>query len=230
MSSATAAGHGLLRVYYALEARRDLPAALFVEELARALGYFESKQLRLYDGPRGERALTDVLRETPGLAMHERGQYGRDLQITDRQAKVASHPLFAAAIRAIAPPDDLLPPLAALATVATVTPDFSLLHAITTGHALVELDGLLPDYDRASLHRGWVDFVMAAFLTQGLRAGPPLGEPNVPGWAIDGELIGCLAAGGQDHGIKATFSLDRLAERTGDVIFRAAARAFVANR
>jgi hypothetical protein len=224
-----AAGHGLLRVAFALAARGLLPDDLFRAELARGLAYFAARWIRLYDGPRGSRPLGEVLAALAPLAPAERAEIQALHQITDRQERVARAAVFRAAVARVDPAEGPGPSLPALARLAARRPDFTLLHALTTGQAILALAELLPGLDRAPLQRGWVDFVVAACLTESLAVADA-GEidPSPVELARDPALVEPLSRTTDDHAIKSAYALVRLEQATGDPSFRAAARSFVA--
>jgi hypothetical protein len=224
-----AAGHGLLRVGFAIAGRGALPGEVWRAELARALAYWSASHVRLYAGPRGRLPLGEVLAALPELSPDERARIKAHGQITERQALVAAWPAYLAAVSSADPSPEPAASLPLLSRIAARVPDFTLLHALTTGEILLSLARELPGLDLAPLQRGWVDFVVAACLTEGLS--PSLAAPlePAPGPAADDPaLTGPLAATVDDHAIKSAYALVRLEDATGDASFRAAARSLVA--
>jgi len=227
-----AAGHGLLAVYFALEARPDLPVATFERHLARALGHYRDRAVRLYDGPRGQEPFASVLRALPELDGARHREIRALSLITLRQAAAARTPEFVAAASRACPPPDVLEVARVLARVAVVDPNFTLLHGLTTAQAILDLPGLLPELDVAPLLRGHVDFVLAACLTERLETAVAraIDVPSTPPIDRDASLAAVAAAIAttrDDHAPKAAFSLLRFYDRTGDPVFLAAAESFV---
>lgn len=224
-----AAGHGLLRVGFAVAGRPSLPADVARTELARGLAYWAGNYVRLYQGPRGRRPLGEVLETLPPLAPAEAARAKRLGQITSRQELVAGLPQFRDAVAKVDPSPEPAASLPLLARIAARVPDFTLLHALTTGEILLSLERDLPGLDLVPLRRGWVDFVVAACLTEGLSPSQAAPREDKPGPAAhDAALLGPLTHTVDDHAIKSAYALIRLEDATGDPSFRMAARSLVA--
>jgi hypothetical protein len=221
-----AAGHGLLRVAFAFELRADVPAETFHRELARALGYFAARSLVL--APRGAAPVRDLdaglattapLPETRRRALRSLGLISLQHAALARGREPAIRDAFAE----VGPPSDPHATLAHLAGIAATTPDFTLLHALTTGHAILALSSALPGLDTGELFAGWSHFVLAASLVQALpRDCAPVGPP--PELRA---LLAPIATTADDHAPKAAFALLALHDATGDAGFLAAAKSYV---
>ena len=220
-----AAGHGLLRVFYAIDVRDALPPSLLARELARGLAYFAARRIVLYDGPRGREGLRAVLTSLPWLDATTAARLDGMRAITDRQGALAPHPLYRAALARITADVDVLAVAADLARVAIANPDFTLLHGLTTAHAILDLQRAWPTLDTTPLRRGLIDFVVAAWLSEALAFGPD-GAPAADGGGL-AALRDRLCHTTDDHAIKAAYSLHRLEVLSGDPVFAAAACRYV---
>ncbi len=216
-----AAGHGLLRVYFAVEARAMAPTEVVDQELSRGLAYWSARHRVLATSAHGTSLLASVLSQLPPLPSDERAAIQRQRLITERQERVALTSQFLDAAAAVdGATVDVLATAATLARIASVRPDFTLLHALTTAQALVDLGRALPTVDLGPLAQGWSDFVIAASLTENLPTAPP--APSVPADALD-QLRQLVATTTDDHALKSAFSLLRLHDHTGDSVFLGAA-------
>jgi hypothetical protein len=224
-----AAGHGLLRVYFALEAEELLSPRVFRDELARALAYFVDTATRLGGGieRRGTTPLAQALAGAEPLTPDELAPITAQNMITSRQLAVAGLRRFAAIVERAAPRVDWAEVLPLFARIGVHNPNFTLMHALTTAHALVELEARLPGLDVAPLQRGWIDFAAASWLTESLRAPDSRGGDPLPRPRSD-EILRRVFTSLDDHAPKAAFSLSRLEARFGDPALAAAAAALVA--
>ncbi len=218
------AGHALLRIYFSLEAQPLLSHSVFLAELARSLDYFVQGYTRL--GPisrHGQWSLSAALAESKPIADREHNRISRIRSIVARQAEVACLPEFAALVDRVAVAEPTVDSLIALASCAARNTDFTLLHALTTGHALLEIFDRIPLINRAPLSRGWIDFVAAAWLTQRLSWPDSVvsGTELDPAWKQ-------LRITRDDHAPKAAFALHRLCQRSEHPAFAAALSAYVA--
>ncbi len=221
-----AAGHGLLRIFYAFEMRKAVEEGTFRAELARALSYFAARHVVLARSRTPLRTLDEILVTVPPLNQVRQAAIKSIRLITPRQAVVARSTTYRPLFETIAAPADsagMEAILARLAGTATVTPDFTLLHALTTGQAIVDLSDAIPDLDTYELRVGWAQFVLAALIVEQLSVGEggPAGDPPRT------DLIP-LRTTNDDHAPKAAFSLIRLHARTSDARFLRASNRYVA--
>jgi len=215
------AGHGLLRVYFAVEALALAPD-LATRELARGLSYWAARYHILSDAERGSSSLSEVLSGLVPLAEADRIEMRQHRLITERQDAVSRSPIFRTAAASVDGASvDVLGVAARLAAVAVTRPDFTLLHALTTAQAILGLAAALPELDLGPLKQGWSDFVIAACLTENLPTQPTA----PPGAATVDQLRALVAATVDDHAIKSAFSLLRLHDLSQDPVFLSAALA-----
>ncbi len=229
-----AAGHGLLRVAFAFELRACVREETFREELTRALGYFAARSLVLAprDGQASPRRdLDEALATTPPLPEPRRLSLRRLGLISLQHTAIARSRTEATrrAFAEVGPPADPRATLGHLAGIAATLPDFTLLHALTTGHAILTLSSALPGLDTAELFAGWSHFVLATALVQPLPriAAPRRAAPDAPDAPDVGEILAPLATSPDDHAAKAAFALIALHDATGDARFLAAAKSYV---
>jgi hypothetical protein len=227
-----AAGHGLLRVAYAFEMRELVQEPTFHAELARALAYFAARSMvlspRTHAPSAATRALGATLASAPGLAEPRRQALRGLALISMQQAAVARTSPHRELFAALAPPSagELMETLAHLAGLAITTPDFTLLHALTTGHAILALRDALPGLDTTELSAGWSHFVLAASLVQALPRAEAPRDDATPGPDL-ATLLAPLRTSEDDHAPKAAFSLLALHDRTGDARFLQAAKSYL---
>ncbi len=234
-----AAGHGVLRLYFALLASSRVRPETARAELARALAYAAGRfrNLRRVVLPAGApaawprsapesvptgpppkpRALLETLAARSFVTEAERALLGEFGLILYQHSELAARPEFQQLVAGTSVEFEWHAVLAVLAHVACERPGFVLLHALTVGQALCALEELLPAVDHKPHRRGWVDFAVAAWLCEGLSlpAGArPVGDVTALAAAARGTL--------DDHGLKAAYALHDLYARFGDPVFLAA--------
>ncbi|MCC7000448.1 MAG: DUF4243 domain-containing protein [Deltaproteobacteria bacterium] len=216
-----AAGHGVLRVYFALLASSQVRPETARAELARALAYAAGRfrELRQAVTPRSPRprALLETLAAPSFLTEAERALLGEFGLILYQHSELAARPEFQLLVAGTSVGFEWHAVLALLAHVACERPGFVLLHALTVGQALCALEQLLPAVDPEPHRRGWVDFAVAAWLCEGLSlpvGARPVGDVTALAAAARGTL--------DDHGLKAAYALHDLYARFGDPVFLAA--------
>jgi len=218
-----AAGHGVLRVYFALLAASRVRPETARAELARALAYAAGRHRNLRrsglpaGAPPKPRALLETLAARSFVTEAERALLGEFGLILYQHSELAARPEFQQLVAGTSLEFEWHGVLAVLAHVACERPGFVLLHALTVGQALCALEELLPAVDHKPHRRGWVDFAVAAWLCEGLSlpAGArPVGDVTALATAARGTL--------DDHGLKAAYALHDLYARFGDPVFLAA--------
>ena len=123
-------------------------------------------------------------------------------------------------MHAISPDFDFAETLETLSLIATRNPNFTLLHLITVGEAMVGLSELLLNLNDQSLRAGYLDFVVAAFMAEQLKLANGETAPRSQG------VLPLLKTTRDDHAIKSAYSLTELYRRYKKPIFLSAARKF----
>lgn len=210
-----AAFHALIRAGYAVDAGR-------VGELADALAYWAARWFTVGE-PSPDGAASDpasVLLDLRGIARPPQGL------IADRMAAAAQYAAFlpaAAALRI----DDADAALQRLATLAAQlyaqSGNFTVLHLITSAHALRVLLACIDVDERAPLVRHYWMAYAAGYVAAGMKPAASLDDDDLPGW---GEIIEAAIASDDEHVIKLVDSCREQQEAYGDGqgdVWRAAA-------
>ncbi len=208
-----AAFHGLIRTAYAVQAAHR-------QELADALAYWACRWLDLGplpdEGPETDPAA--VLRRVPVPHGAAPGRL-----IFEQMQAVAAQRGFAEAVARLRIDAATLPRLAAgAAELYAASGDFTLLHAVTSAHALRVL---LPFVDEplAAVRTYWQAFA-AAWAASGAAPQPPVAVPPWP------RIVARALASDDDHVVKLVDSCrEQQAALGGDVWRHAAARAVAAD-
>jgi hypothetical protein len=208
-----AAFHGLIRAAYAVDAGHSY-------ELADALAYWACRWFTL-----GEPGLRMGSESDPAavLAGLKPGRLPGDL-IAQRMAHAARLPAFERASAALrVDTADMLPRLAHHAAAAYAqTGDFTVLHLVTSAHAMRVLWPWLDDADRLPALHHYARAFVAGRLASG-APGPLAAGAAPPPWP---RVVERALASDDEHAIKLVYSC-REQERAygGDLWLRAAARA-----
>lgn len=213
-----AAFHGPIRAAYAVAAGHS-------HELADALAYWACRWFSLGPAPRGG-AEHDAAR----LLARIRIAKPKPALIAERMALAATDPAFAAVAAMLhIEPAATLEPLATLAArLYAQSRNFTVLHLVTSAHAMrVLLPWLDEDDVAAALGHYWLAYAagyVASGLAQGAGAKPSRATPTLPWDAIVTRAI----ASGDDHQIKLVDSCREQARGYGGEVWREAASRAVA--
>jgi hypothetical protein len=206
-----AAFHGLIRTAYAVQAAHR-------QELADALAYWACRWLDLGDGADDSATEADpaaVLRQLPV----PRHPLPGDL-IFQRMQAVAAQRGFGAGVARLRVDADTLPRLArGAAELYAASGNFTVLHLVTSAHALRVLLPFIEEEAHAAVRAYW-RAVAAAWAASGAAPLPPV--PPLP-WQ---QIVARALASDDDHVIKLVDSCrEQQAALGGDVWQRAATRA-----
>ncbi len=206
-----AAFHGPIRAAYAVAAGHS-------HELADALAYWACRWFALGPAPR-----RGTERDPATLLGRLRVAKPRPALIAERMALAATDPAFAAVVPGLhLDPEATLEPLATLAArLYARTRNFTVLHLVTSAHALrVLLPWLDDDVVADALGHYWLAYAaghVASGLTQGAGAAPP--GPALP-WAT---IVARAIASDDDHVIKLVDSCREQERAYGGEVWREAA-------
>ena len=209
-----AAFHGMIRTAYAVQARHG-------GELADALAYWACRNMALPTVPERARSTADlqkVLAALPSVAVEARF-------ITTRMRAAAAAPGFAAAVARLRIDDATLPMLARHAARLYVsTGDFTVLHLVTSAHALRQLLPFVPE-PLLAVRSYWRAYAAGHSAVDAKPDG--LGKPGAAtallGWP---QLIAAAMASSDEHLIKLVHSCrEEQALYGGNAWQRAASRA-----
>ena len=219
------AGHSVIRIFYALAMRQYLEEAIFREELAIAFSDLASRYLPL------------TLLDESGSLQHalpafiaRQHRYPQELLeevqagqlIEDRLMIIRAQDKYLELTKTVRTDFEFEPTLVALSEVAARTTDFSLLHGLTVGHALLEIFACLPALDQSTLRQGYRDFIVAAS-TYADRSDDDTAEANSVALEDIFQAVPDLI---DDHAQKASFSLTELYRHFPRPQFLIAARSY----
>ena len=211
MGCGGAAFHGLIRTAYAVQAARR-------QELAHALGYWASRWLDL-----GADAPVTAIQSNPVAALRQvpvpRRAPAGDL-IFQRMQTVAAQPRFAAAVAGLDVSEGSLEQLArGAAQLYAASGNFTVLHLLTSAHALRVLMPWLDDEPLAAVRPYWRAFA-AAWAASGAR---DIGPPELLAWR---QIVNRAVASDDEHVVKLVDSCrEQEAAYGGTEWLRAASRA-----
>ena len=206
----SAAGHSVIRIYYAIAVRKVLTPSIFKEELAISFADIASRHYPMTEGTIaiGSNALEDYLEYHLPIDNAVSALVNSGTLIEDRMMILRATSYYQDTVSNIAINFNIEKCLRRLAGMVKKSPDFMLLHTITTGQALLELIRWYPDMDDSSLRQGYRDFVVAAVISSHLPNSMLIFETNLKVREIF-ERVPLLK---NDHSQKATYSLMKLHE------------------
>ena len=219
-----AGGHSLIRLYYSLAVRGALTPDTFVREISITLADFATRHTTLtaMEEVSGTRRLEAFLDDHEPLDRQAFGIIKSGALIEDRFLLARASDGFQLAASDVSPDYDLLGVLRRLAAHVPKSSNFTLLHALTVGHALSEIEVIYPDVDNGLMRQAYRDYVIATVLSTGLGNSPPSADAGV---TLD-HLLERVPLLNNDHAQKATYSLYRLYERSSAQEFLEAAAVF----
>lgn len=210
--AAAAAFHGLIRVAYAVQAGH-------AGELAAALAYWAARYRELPADAAGGAplplgpwlaALARLPAPAPGGL------------IVDRMAAVAANPGFRDLGDRLALDEATLPGLSRFAACAWLaTRSFTVLHLVTSGHALRLLRPWLPSQEAAA--RAYVRAYTAALVASGADVAAIDRSPRLAPALDWPEIARRACASDDDHAIKLVYSCRELADDDRDPVYQAVA-------
>lgn len=207
-----AAGHSLLRLYFALAVRDLLDPGLFRRELAVAFADLASRYCELSRATvPGPVSLDEYLADHPLLKNPDLRAVQAGTLMEDRFLIVNSLAVLRDTVDQIDLDFDLMACLRSLAAIAAQQPDIGILHTLTVGQALSEIFTWYPELGQLPLRRGYRDFVVAIILVYQSPNARQFTEAD----RTAGEIYQRVATLENDHAQKASFSLTRLHEKTG---------------
>jgi hypothetical protein len=219
-----AAGHSIIRIHYAMAVRDALSCDVFKEELAISFADLASRYTVLTLGNIAERkrSLEDYIDDHPSLPASVVTMIEHGSLIEDRLFLVKTNPIYQSTVQGIALNYDIVQCLRRLAVIAKKTADFTLLHTITVGQALIDIMRWCPALDNLSLRQGYRDFVVAAVFANNL---PNVTLDTENETTID-EVYAEVPNLTNDHSQKITYSLTKLYEEFAYPEFLQAARVY----